>query len=637
MSKHWFVRRLAGAVLLALLPQAHAEIEREWQEAGLQITTEQALQRASDGQVIVPAGRYESIRPQGGVALVSRQGRNGLIDAQGRPLTPLIYSYIERIWHSSTHAWFEVSIEESNGALRGGVIDDTGRTLIEPVWESIRLISPSEDMENADQAPSQAIFRIQRNGRTGAVNQAGRITIAPQFSRMIQLSDQDTMMLLEQGQQSALCDAATGACPFVLGQQPLRALDPDLGMGRLVIAGAPGRLGLFDRRGREILPMNYDDIELARPAPGQTPPLTVRQGLRRQWLTLEQAPDGRWHAGPTTPPRMQPAYYDEHPQARQDHALIDARYLPVTLHTADQIELALQDGRMQAPLLPSIQLSDRRAYVQFSALTPKTPEQHWPSVMVRCAWPGGFRLLSVEPQTGMDLRQACEADPQGGLQFQRQDNEQLTCLNCNESGLPEQWLREDPAKAPGCDTPAPSWHERTVQKAYAKWVKQWARQWRPILRGDPIASDDGWADLVAPQSRAFFTLAQLRNDKESVARSLGLNVSASPKTAFAERLIDWMLKARPVRSGGPYPESDERLAGLCAEVWYLQLPGVEGKLKGPHAAQTPLLEPYALPAAGTLQRSTYPFLTFHQGPKGLQLAGISRELLQMVWWFEGGH
>lgn len=639
MPKQWFVHRLVGFALLTLLTQAHAEIEREWRDAGLQITTDQAVQRASDGQLIVPAGRYESIRPQGPVALVGRQDRFGLIDTQGRPLTPLSYSHIERIWRRGTHAWFAVTVEGPGGNLRDGVMDETGRMLVEPAWEAISLMKPLEDEEAASgEPPAQALFRVQRGGRIGVVNLAGRITIAPLFARLIQLDDKGTMVLLEHGRQQALCDAATGECPFALGQQPLRPLDPDLDEGQLVVAGTPGRLGLFDLRGREILPMVHDELALARPDPGRQPSLAVRKGLRRQWLALQRERDGRWLTSPTAPPRVEPAYYDEHPQARRDRAVIDARYLPVGLHTADQIEAALQDGRMQTPLLPSIQLSDRRAYVQFSAFTPRHPEQTWPELMVRCGSPGGFRLLAIEVQPHKDLQQACEADPQGGLRFARQgDGMQLTCLNCEASGLPMQWLREDPAGAAGCDTPPPGWSEPAARQAYARWVKEWARLWRPILRGDALTRDERWADLVAPQSRAFATLAQLRHDDQSVARSLGMTLQDAPQAALTDRLIDWLLKARPVRSGGLYPEPDATLAGLCAEVWYLELPGVQVRLRGPRGADAPLLEPYALPATGTLQRGVYPFLTFHHGPKGLQLAGVSRELLQMVWWLEGGH
>ncbi|HRH28001.1 MAG TPA: alpha-L-rhamnosidase N-terminal domain-containing protein, partial [Aquabacterium sp.] len=246
MSKPWFIHRLVGIALLALLTSAHAEIEREWPDAGLQITTDQAVLRASDGQIIVPAGRYESIRPLGSVALVSRQERHGLINALGRPVTPLRYSYIERILRRGAHAWFAVSVEGPSGSLRAGIIDETGRTLVEPAWESIDLLQRPQDDDAAGDPPSQALFKIQRGGRIGAVNLAGRITIAPQFSHMAQLSGQGTMVLLEQGSRQALCDAATGACPFALGQQRLQPLVPDRADDQLLLVGQPGKLGLFD-------------------------------------------------------------------------------------------------------------------------------------------------------------------------------------------------------------------------------------------------------------------------------------------------------------------------------------------------------------------------------------------------------
>ena len=637
MFKERFVHRLVGVALLALLTSVHAEIEQEWQEAGLNITTEQAVQRASDGQTIVPAGRYESIKPYGMTAVVSRQDLYGLIDAQGQALTPVSYSRIERIWRRGVHTWFAVTVDDPTGSSRTGVIDDGGRTLVEPAWESISILKYPQIMDAAGEQPGQAVFKIQRNGRLGAMNLAGRITIAPQFSQMDQFADKSTMVLLQQGLQQALCDAATGDCPFTLGQYPLEPLDRALGDDQLLLVGSPGQLGLFDLQGRELLPMGYDEITLTRPDPGRQPPLAVRKGLKRQWLELQRATDASWQARPTAAPRIQAADYDGHPQARDDRALIDARYLPVALHTVEQIAAALQDGRMQQPLLPSIQLSDRRAYVQFSALTPKDPLQTWPSVVIRCAWPKGFRLLMVEADASTPFKHACEADPLGGLHFQLQKSEQLTCLNCSESGLPTQWLREDPAPSPGCDSPTPMWSQADARRAYAVWVKEWARLWRPILKGAAPPSQERWVELVVQNSRAFSTLTHLRNDELGVLKTVGMNVEDPIQAPFTARMIDWLLKARPVRSGGLYPETNSKMAELCAEVWYLQLPGVESRLQGKHGAEVPLLEPYSLPNAGTLQRSTYPFLTFHHGPKGLQLAGISREFLQMVWWLEGGH
>ena len=636
MFKQWFVRRLVGTALLALLTHAHAEVEREWPEAGLEITTELAVRHAADKRVIVPAWRYESIRPKGPAAMVSRQGRYGLINTNGQAVTPLIYSEMSHIWRRGAHAWFAVTIETPNGQLRGGIIDETGRTLVEPVWDAITMLSPSDEEDEPSGAPpTQAVFRVRRDNLYGAVNLTGRITIRPQFTAVISLGQGDTMVLLRKGDQTALCDAATGDCPIALGAQPLKELDPDAEEDKLLVVGAPGKLGLLDRRGRIVLPLVHDDIGLVRPDPGAPPPLAVRQGLRRQWLALQHAPDGRWQALPTKPPRALPSYYDEHAQARQDRPLIDARYLPVALHTADQISAALQDGRMQAPLLPSIQLSDRRAYVQFAALLGQPQAQAWPSVMIRCALPGGFRLLPIQPEADTDLQLACDKHPLDGLRFQRRPDEQMTCVNCVESGLPEQWLREDPPHANECHAGAPNWDERAASKKYASWVKDWAKLWRPVLRGDPLSNDDRWAALVAPQSRAFYTLVQLRQDEESVVRSLGVTVKGPPKATLVRHFVDWMLKARPVRFGGIYPESDARMAGLCAEIWYVQLPGVEARLASP-GMRTPLPEPYVLPPEGTLQRGAYPFLTFQQDPKGLQLAGISREFLQMIWWLEGG-
>jgi len=41
-----------------------------------------------------------------------------------------------------------------------------------------------------------------------------------------------------------------------------------------------------------------------------------------------------------------------------------------------------------------------------------------------------------------------------------------------------------------------------------------------------------------------------------------------------------------------------------------------------------------LPPMGEFRRNAYPFLTFLRTPQGLQLAGVSRELLQSLLWLE---
>lgn len=625
---------MGGALWLAMAVQAaQAGSGVAWRSAGLHITAQQAVQDAQ-GRVLVPAGRYDSVFPAGQVAQVSRQGLHGLIDAQGRELTPVRHAFMQWLDQVRDGDWFLIGQASSSRRQPWyGLLDGRGRTVIEPAWDGIYPRSVANQADGTSgRSNSLAYLEVERDGLLGSFRPDGQVALPAVYQRLQALGDDSTLVLARQGALWGLCDALSGQCPIALAAGLLKPMQHGPAEGQLLMAQRGGLWGVLDRQGRVVLPLVHDTLQEVADSPRGDTRVLARQGFERQQLRMLPDGKGGWLAQ-AVPGALPGGHdHDQHPEAARQPFLVDARYLPVGLQNPVQWQSALAAGRLRQAVPPSIQLSDRRALVQLAALQgPGQPAL--PAVLVNCPEPGGFRLLNVPAEGRQAQRQACADEPAGGLRFEGDRTGLLTCHGCAPLGLPTQWVRQDHPAALSCPTDTSQWDLARAKQDMAAWAPQFATHWRPLVQGKDPLDQHTWSDLVDLRSRAMNTLVGLRQGQDQV--DLAHDLGAAPPRELANRVIDALAQAQPVRFGGAYPETIGALAGACTEVWYVRLPAVEARLASPRAGQ-PLIEPYALPPAGRLQRNVYPFLVWRRDAAGLHLTGISKEFMQAVWWLHGG-
>lgn len=297
--------------------------------------------------------------------------------------------------------------------------------------------------------------------------------------------------------------------------------------------------------------------------------------------------------------------YDGHPMATLLEPTLDARYVPVGVDTEAAVRRAVADGTLREVTYPSLQLAGDWAYVWLGQFA--RSELRTESSLTRCEDADGFHLLLESND--------CTARQAGRLTFQRQADGGLLCQECGQWNLPGRWQRQD---APQCTLPA--WDAAAAGRQYAAWWKQFEHDSRSLLVNTSEADWRQRGHLLRPsvlmQSRAAPTLFTLGTAPEEIAAATG--IADAGRGALLPRLLALLRTAQVSGRGGLYPEDKPELAVSCAEVWYLRLPAQPGVVAGP------------VPAADTLVRDAAPFITVALNGDRILLAGLSRELLQLL-------
>jgi len=304
------------------------------------------------------------------------------------------------------------------------------------------------------------------------------------------------------------------------------------------------------------------------------------------------------------------APYDGNHWAVLARAQIQARYLPAGLSDDGAILRAVADGTLREAVYPSLQLADDVAFITLKALARSTLDRR-KDILGLCRRTDGFHLL-------LDDTGDCADDAARRLRFEAAAGGAVTCRDCAALGLPTRWERHDrPARCP-----LPAWDLAAAQQQFGAWRTQFERDMQPYL-GEPTEalwqsqaragrSIDG---TVVPASRASAALIAMTTAPDAFAEEVGMSGQVAPSAVLA-RLLRLLRTAEVSGRGGLYREPVPALEATCAQVWYLRMPGTAAN--GPVAA------------TDTFVRGGAPFITVQQQGGRIRLAGLSRELVEVL-------
>ena len=316
------------------------------------------------------------------------------------------------------------------------------------------------------------------------------------------------------------------------------------------------------------------------------------------------AAEGAGDAAPLQAP------YDGNHWAVLARATIQARYLPVGLSDDGAIRRAVADGTLREAVYPSLQLADDVAYITINALAASTLDRR-KDLLWLCRQADGFHLL-------LDDRPDCDNDAARRLRFEQTAAGGLLCRDCAALGLPTRWERHDrPARCP-----LPAWDRAAAQLAFEGWRQRFEQDMQPYLRD---ATEALWQEraqagrsvdaTVVPGSRASDALVAMSTSPDRFVDATDMP-GALRRSALLPRLLALLRTATVSGRGGIYPEPVPEFEATCAQVWYLQLPRA--------STGAPV------PAQDIFERSAAPFITVQQDGGQLRLAGLSRELVEVL-------
>ena len=303
------------------------------------------------------------------------------------------------------------------------------------------------------------------------------------------------------------------------------------------------------------------------------------------------------------------APYDGNHWAMLVRAQIQARYLPAGLSDDAAIRRAVADGTLREAVYPSVQLGDDVAYIMTNALTGNTLDRRR-NLLALCRQADGFQLL-------LDDADRCGNDSARHLRFVQDATGGMVCMACASLGLPTHWERHDrPARCP-----LPEWDRAAAQRQFEVWQQRFAQDMQPYLSA---ASDALWQAqvdagrsvdaTVVPASRASAALMAMSTAPEAFADAL--DVPGERRRDLLAHLLTLLRTAKVSGRGGLYPEPEPVLEAICAQVWYLQLPGTAG--------------PTSTPGNDRFVRGAAPFITVQPHGGQVRLAGLSRELAEIL-------
>jgi len=606
-----------------------------WENARTVVVDGSAVYNAQ-GEVVIPAGRYFSIRPERERAIVGK-GRSsyGLIDTHGKEVVPPRY---DGIWALSTHDGrqrFGIKINGLKGE-RYGMIDADGKVLIAPTMTALREGSAVDgERRKSDDEPAvhHDYLQVYQGKLVGLYDADGKPLLAPIYDDFSTDDYNAPWMLVHRGKQSGLYNLIERK--FTIAPGKYSALFALNGIGRddeLFSAQSGGRTGVVDRTGKIVVPFEYDTLVVSDREP---PTLAGSRARKLNGIALERSDDGRWRVKNDKLPVYVERRYDNHPLAALASARIDARYVPEGYDSAERITAAFAAGKLDDANAPSILLADRIAYVGFSNIRLPHARPLLPLAMPVCHEDDGFRLLTMPPD-GNRRSDACDDEHAAALSFKGDPDGQLICEECVRLGYPRIWSRQD--GGPSCALP--DWQPAQADARLQAWQTQFRAAWQGLAAPATDASaqqlvadtEAAMAASLAPSSRASLALAASRVGQsqwdELVPRGAHIE-----RRQLTDAVIDALLRAVPAGQGGRYPEQSAKLP-QCTRVWYLKLTDIEAAVRA-YEGQLPLpwANNFRVPAAGGFARNAYPFATFTETPDGqLRLAGISRELVEAVAW-----
>jgi hypothetical protein len=593
---------------------------KPWDKAGLLIIAGDRVVDAA-GNEIVASGHFDSIRPAGRAAIVRRNNRYGLIDQSGKLLTDLRYVTAREITHHDEHA--RIAVEEALPAGKlSGVLDEAGKIVVPVVWQQIEYKTYRQAAANGQtRGKDGEYYLVSKGGKTGSLDAEGRKIFLPIFDAVF---DFDSAHLVHQGKLSGLCEMQRGTCPIPVSYAFLSKIKDT---EHLYQAGqSEHAMGVISDTNQIIVPFAYDSISML-PGKGLSTPgdLEAKQHFATTRFRLTHDDQRQWTASRVAGSLIGEQPYDLHPSAQRYKPVIEARFLPANLSSEQQVLAAAQAGRLRDAVFPSIQLDNQTAYVNFAQFVRRKGMAELRPELTICQENDGFRLLIGDQEYGSP----CTTGNPTSLRFRGDRKSALVCEDCVKFGLPRDWRRVDPPALKQCEYNSILWELGTAPTEYAEWLGRWqleAPRWL-APNGSPERQAEGRIDdlarSVAPASRAITTLAILSLDP---GRFANMRDPAAPPYDWdlaGKRLMELLATARPAGSGGIYPEQNPHHAQDCAEVWYMHLPQMD-------TAQGPGTTRFSLPPAGEFVRDAYPFLTFVRSPQGIRLAGISRELLEIL-------
>lgn len=601
-----------GRPIPGLKPASNLQI---WDKADLLIVDSRRVVDVQ-GANRIPAERYDYLFEAGERLITVLKDRYGLIDATGRELIPPSYQKLG--YYNANPFWLQATLfGPGDKAGHIGVVDADGKVVVAPQWDSVTL----DYYRERDGKPARGFFLVQRDRHYGVLGLDGRLLFPARFNKPRSIDRDSTLRIVELDGQFGLCDFSTGKCPLPMQHEVLRALDY-IGNGEeLFIAGKHGALGVVDIENRAILPPAFVSV-LEDSYKG-----VITSGAKGvQPYRLERDTTGRWQATAEKAIPLAELPWDRHPEASKNRPLIEARYVPEDYQTEAQVLAGVSAQKLRDAKFPSLQLSAQAAYVQFGEfVSPRIPL--WLNTLPWCRTPDGWRVV-VDAAVERNAKELCANATLNSLHFRGNPDKRLICEDCARYDLPEVWIRQD-RQAPG-QCKATTWNTAQARTDYANWLTSWHTTWQAAVKNPQALTRSSLGVSVAPVSRATVALSQILLEPENLQVPLPAGIEPLTPKTLAARLDALLAEAQPAGYGGLYPEPEERFAGLCSEVWYLRLPSLEARLAAGQPSPLGSTTPYALPAEGTLRRDAYPFILVSREGGALRLAGLSKELMQVL-------
>jgi len=206
----------------------------------------------------------------GGTAIVGKDGKFGLIDKTGKLIVPLQYDAIDEPWGMKVPTFLIVRTGAFNGT-----IDKTGKVLIAPKYEAIysfndqyivgKLAGQAHLLTLAGEEVPRVVYRdiwnsgegfawVNTDGKWGLIDNTGKVLIPTKFTDLNNIVD---------GVAAVMVDGKWG----LLNSNGVQVLPPKYdGIGwiqatKLVQARMGKKLGMIDLTGKEVVPVQYDEMK----------------------------------------------------------------------------------------------------------------------------------------------------------------------------------------------------------------------------------------------------------------------------------------------------------------------------------------------------------------------------------------
>ena len=212
------------------------------------------------GKTIVPPIYRERIIQIGDYFYIKQNGKYGVLTKENKELLPIKYKHITEIIRQTAEGNEKIVFQIKDNEHKGLFFPETG-ALIPPIFDNVRVYHKDQAYYDSDFPPQ--LVQVVKNNKTGYYTINGEEKLSPSYTDISFLGKNMAILRKDKETQTGLYDIRQQKViiPYIYDNMSKIPHNPELIMVSKNQKNNKPAYGIFNTKGREILPLQYQSIQ----------------------------------------------------------------------------------------------------------------------------------------------------------------------------------------------------------------------------------------------------------------------------------------------------------------------------------------------------------------------------------------